>query len=219
MNKNAANPSCVSMDLIQEEQDTLELCSPMLRKQTLKFNKRLGKTEEKLSDKLDTFRARLSNDNFFSYFSPQVKTHSLHPENPYNIDLNKPIMAAQSSYPNSIFRDYSFTQDSFEERCSSSCYEDITSQLEPVPLVMDTCYSGSSLFELDSSNSIVGSAPQDSADPIWRLSSPPADDYLLSSEFAYTSKEKDNGLFDDQHLDAQFHHPAVSCLLSSNCNE
>ena len=44
MNKNAANPSCVSMDLIQEEQDTLELCSPMLRKQTLKINKRLGKT-------------------------------------------------------------------------------------------------------------------------------------------------------------------------------
>ena len=56
------------MDLQLEEQDTLELYSPMLRK-PLKA-KRIGKTEEKLSDKLDTFSAGLSNDNFFSYFSP-----------------------------------------------------------------------------------------------------------------------------------------------------
>ena len=41
------------MDLaILEEQDTLEVYSPMVKK-SLK-SKRLGKTQEKLSDKLDT---------------------------------------------------------------------------------------------------------------------------------------------------------------------
>lgn len=125
------------MDLLLEEQDTLEICSPIVMK-SLKV-KRLGKTEEKLSDKLDSFSSDLSNvnDNFISYFSPQVKTHSLHPGNPYSIDLTKP-MAAQGSHSSSIFRDHrSFTQGSDDE-CS---YEEITSQLEPVPLVMDSCYS------------------------------------------------------------------------------
>ena len=56
--------------------------------------KRLVKTEEKLSDKLDTFS---SGENFFNIFPPQVKTHSLHPSNPYNINLSK-SMAVQDSH-------------------------------------------------------------------------------------------------------------------------
>ena len=98
------DPGCLSMDLVLEEQDTLELYSPMVKK-SLK-TKRMGKTEDKLSDKLDSFSA---GENFFSLFPPQVKTHSLHPSNPYNIDLTKP-MAVQDSHSNSIFREHrSFT--------------------------------------------------------------------------------------------------------------
>lgn len=103
MDKNT-DLACLSMDQVLEEQDTLEVYSPTAKK-SLK-TKRLGKTEEKLSNKLDTFSA---GENFFNFFSPQVKTHSLHPSNPYNIDLTKP-MAVQDSHSNSIFRDHrSFT--------------------------------------------------------------------------------------------------------------
>ena len=177
---------CLTMDQVLEEQNTLEAYSPTAKK-SLK-TKRLGKTEEKLSTKLDTFS---SCENFFNIFPPQVKTHDLHPDNPYNIDLTKP-MAVQDSHSNSIFRDHrSFTQDS--EECS---YEEITSQLEPVPLVMDTCYSH---FERDSSNSIGGS-PHDNVEPVW-LNSP-----AFLCEYAYGAK----GLFDQQDV---VYHPAA-CLLN-----
>ena len=129
-----------------EEQETLEIISPAL-KNSLQL-KRLLKTEEKVSDKLDSINQSLFNeidDKFFSSFSPQVKTHSLHPENPFNIDLTKP-MTTQASDPNLIFRsDYRM------ESSSQDTYEEVTSQLEPVPLVMDSCYSHN---DFDDNNSI-----------------------------------------------------------------
>ena len=159
-----------------EEQETLEIISPAL-KNSLKLKRHL-KTEEKVSDKLESLNQSLFNaidDKFFSSFSPQVKTHTLHPENPFNIDLTKPL-TTQASDPNLIFRsDYRM------ETSSQDTYEEVTSQLEPVPLVMDSCYSHKDFDENNSISSPHGKQLVHSAESFG----------LSESDFAFTLFEAD----------------------------
>ena len=129
-----SDPGCIS-EMLLEEQETRELFSPA----------RIQSCKERRNNKLlnkqftcDNGSLVVSNEDIFSGFSPKPKGHGLHPENPYGLEVDQNYDSTKRvKVGESIFRDHrSLTHDSGE-----GSYEDITSQLEPVPLVMTSCYS------------------------------------------------------------------------------
>jgi hypothetical protein len=151
------DPGCAH-ELRLEEQDTLELiCQDRIQSCQAK---RLSKTQSKLSYKFESIcKSGLIDmeQNFLSTFSPQVKAHSLHPENPFvNIDVKieqhqQELEEHEKNYvcANLLFNSHrSFTDDS-----GAGSVDNITSQLSPAHIAMNSCYSH---FDKDDSSSIQG---------------------------------------------------------------